>query len=74
MLLTGIGDARQGREGERHSALLRFLVTRTVPLVTALDLSNYAGLVALGLLTANILLGLLLSVKYNPCASGRIVA
>ncbi len=34
--------------------------------MTALDLSNYAGLVALGLLTANIALGLLLSTKYNP--------
>lgn len=34
--------------------------------VTALDLSNYAGLVALGLLTANIALGLLISTKYNP--------
>lgn len=34
--------------------------------MSALDLSNYAGLVAIGLLTANILLGLLLSVKYNP--------
>ena len=34
--------------------------------MTALDLSNYAGLVALGLLTANILLGLLLATKYSP--------
>lgn len=34
--------------------------------VSALDLSNYAGLTAVGLLTLNILLGLLLSVKYNP--------
>lgn len=34
--------------------------------MTALDFSNYAGLVALGLLTANISLGLLLSTKYNP--------
>jgi DMSO/TMAO reductase YedYZ heme-binding membrane subunit len=31
-----------------------------------LDLSNDAGLCAIGLLTLNILLGLLLSVKYNP--------
>ena len=34
--------------------------------MTALDLSNDAGLCAIGLLTLNILLGLLLSVKYNP--------
>ena len=34
--------------------------------MSALDLSNYAGLTAVGLLTLNILLGLLLSVKYNP--------
>ena len=34
--------------------------------MSALDISNDAGLVALGLLTLNILLGLLLSVKYNP--------
>jgi predicted ferric reductase len=33
---------------------------------SALDLSNFAGLGAIGLLTLNILLGLLLSVKYNP--------
>lgn len=31
-----------------------------------LDLSNDAGLCAIGLLTLNVLLGLLLSVKYNP--------
>ncbi len=34
--------------------------------MTAIDLSSYAGLVAVGLLTLNILVGLLLSVKYNP--------
>ncbi len=34
--------------------------------MSALDLSNDAGLCAIGLLTLNILLGLLLSVKYNP--------
>ncbi len=34
--------------------------------MSPLDLSNYAGLTAVGLLTLNILLGLLLSVKYNP--------
>lgn len=39
------------------------------PLLTALDLSNFAGLGAIGLLTINILLGLLLSVKYNPVRS-----
>jgi sulfoxide reductase heme-binding subunit YedZ len=36
------------------------------PLVTALDLSNFAGLGAIGLLTLNILLGLLIATKYNP--------
>ena len=34
--------------------------------MTAIDLSNYAGLAALALLTANILLGLLIATKYNP--------
>ena len=34
--------------------------------MSILDLSNDAGLCAIGLLTLNILLGLLLSVKYNP--------
>ena len=34
--------------------------------MTPLELSNYAGLVALGLLTANIGLGLLISTKYSP--------
>ena len=36
------------------------------PFVTALDLSNFAGLTAIGLLTTNILIGLLLATKYNP--------
>lgn len=36
------------------------------PFVTALDLSNFAGLTAIGLLTLNILMGLLLVRKYNP--------
>ena len=31
-----------------------------------IDLSNYAGLVAIGLLTANILIGLLIARHYNP--------
>ena len=35
-------------------------------MISILDLSNDAGLCAIGLLTLNILLGLLLSVKYNP--------
>jgi methionine sulfoxide reductase heme-binding subunit len=34
--------------------------------MSILDLSNDAGLCAIGLLTLNILLGLLMSVKYNP--------
>ncbi len=34
--------------------------------MTALDLSSTAGLIAMGLLTLNILLGLLLSTNYNP--------
>lgn len=34
--------------------------------VTAIDVSGVAGLAAIGLLTANILLGLLISTKYNP--------
>ena len=31
-----------------------------------IELSNYAGLGAIGLLTVNVLIGLLLSTKYNP--------
>jgi predicted ferric reductase len=34
--------------------------------MTAIDLVSYAGLVAVGLLTANVMLGLLMAVKYNP--------
>lgn len=34
--------------------------------LTAVDLSSYVGLVALALLTLNILLGLLISVRYQP--------
>ena len=35
-------------------------------LLDPIELSNYAGLAAIGLLTANILIGLLLTTKYNP--------
>src|SRR5215472_15756121 len=34
--------------------------------MTAIDLSSYAGLTAMVLLTVNILLGLLISVRYSP--------
>ena len=34
--------------------------------MTAIELSSYAGLAAMTLLTLNILIGLLMSVKYNP--------
>lgn len=34
--------------------------------MTAIELSSYAGLTAMTLLTFNILIGLLMSVKYNP--------
>src|ERR1700686_457954 len=37
--------------------------------MTALDLSSYAGLTAMTLLTFNILIGLVMSVKYNPVRS-----
>lgn len=35
-------------------------------LLDPIELSNYAGLAAIGLLTANIFIGLLLATKYNP--------
>lgn len=35
-------------------------------MISAIDLSSYAGLTAITLLTLNVLLGLLMSVKYNP--------
>lgn len=34
--------------------------------MSAIDISSYAGLLAMGMLTVNILLGLLLSTRYNP--------
>ena len=37
-----------------------------MPELSAVDLSSYLGLGAITLLTLNILLGLLMSVKYNP--------
>jgi predicted ferric reductase len=37
--------------------------------MSAIDLSSYIGLLALGLLTLNILLGLLISVRYSPVRS-----
>lgn len=35
-------------------------------MISAIDLSSYLGLTAITLLTLNVLLGLLMSVKYNP--------
>jgi predicted ferric reductase len=35
-------------------------------MISAIDLSSYVGLTAITLLTLNVLLGLLMSVKYNP--------
>ncbi len=40
-----------------------------IPDITFIDLTSYAGLAATGLLTFNLLLGLLLSTRYNPVAS-----
>lgn len=40
-----------------------------IPDITFIDLTSYAGLAATGLLTLNLLLGLLLSTRYNPVAS-----
>ena len=40
-----------------------------IPDITFIDLTSYAGLLAIGLLTLNLLLGLLLSTRYNPVAS-----
>ena len=40
-----------------------------IPDITFIDLTAYAGLLAIGLLTLNLLLGLLLSTRYNPVAS-----
>ena len=40
-----------------------------IPDITFIDLTSYAGLLATGLLTFNLLLGLLLSTRYNPVAS-----
>jgi hypothetical protein len=34
--------------------------------MTAIDLASYAGLAAMTLLTVNVMLGLLMAVKYNP--------
>ena len=39
--------------------------------MTAIELSSYAGLAAMTLLTLNILIGLVMSVKYNPVRTGR---
>ena len=40
-----------------------------IPDITFIDLTSYAGLAATGLLTLNLLLGLLLSTRYNPVAN-----
>jgi len=39
-----------------------------IPDITFIDLTSYVGLTATGLLTFNLLLGLLLSTRYNPVA------
>jgi predicted ferric reductase len=40
-----------------------------VPNISFIDLTSYVGLAATGLLTFNLLLGLLLSTRYNPVKS-----
>lgn len=40
-----------------------------IPDITFIDLTSYVGLTATGLLTINLLLGLLLSTRYNPVAN-----
>lgn len=40
-----------------------------IPDISFIDLTSYTGLVATGLLTFNLLLGLLLSTRYNPVAN-----
>jgi len=40
-----------------------------IPGITFIDLTSYVGLTATGLLTFNLLLGLLLSTRYNPVTS-----
>jgi DMSO/TMAO reductase YedYZ heme-binding membrane subunit len=49
-----------------HARRLPFPIASMDSLLDPIELSNYAGLAAIGLLTANILIGLLLSTKYNP--------
>ena len=52
--------------GERACSSRCHLHLRLHARVSAIDLSSDAGLVAVGLLTLNLLLGLLLSMRYNP--------
>jgi hypothetical protein len=55
---------RHYRTAARRLRRLTSAKLRAVP--TAIDISSVTGLVALGILTAQILLGLLLSIRYNP--------
>src|SRR6476659_3710189 len=49
-----------------HGGIAQSRNSHTRSSVDPIELSNYAGLGAIGLLTLNILIGLLLSTKYNP--------
>src|SRR4029077_16791597 len=64
------GDLRSGEPGPRQSRPAAHVpVPGEIQLIrvpTAIDVSSVVGLVAVGIFTAQILLGLLLSVGYNP--------
>src|ERR1700752_391050 len=66
--LKGIPDYSYDHAAQAVSArtISYFAWRLRLSLVSILDLSNDSGLCAICLLTLNILLGLLLSVKYNP--------
>src|SRR5207248_8566523 len=62
-LVRPVREERRRSSDDRRAAAA---VMDGVELPTAIDISSVAGLIAVGIFTAQILLGLLLSVGYNP--------
>ena len=42
--------------------------------ITILDLTAYIGLIAVGAITINMLLGVMMAFRYSPSATGRTAA
>lgn len=72
LTIRGVPHGGEGSGCALIATTCEALVTPTdtgIPDISFIDLTSYAGLLATGLLTLSLLLGLLLSTRYNPVAS-----